>query len=108
MTEIRIKHHPASAEHDSTWSSASKISRKVRELAQRSYRALRSVPTARTWPRADHDHAQVAELRDLREQVARLRQKIHARRLDALCPWVDALWKQVDEGLAQAAKRDQP
>jgi hypothetical protein len=106
MADIRIRHHPARSEQDSTWSSASKISRKVRELAQRSYQALRPERAA---PASRPDHqADSAELRDLRQQVERLRHKIHARRLDALVPWVDALWKQVNEGLGRAGERDEP
>ena len=44
------------------------------------------------------------DLRDLRDQVARLQQKIHDRRLDALIPWVDALRQQVDDRLSPRRK----
>ena len=40
------------------------------------------------------------DLRDLCAQVARLQRKIHDRRLDALIPWVDALRRRVEGGLA--------
>jgi hypothetical protein len=39
------------------------------------------------------------ELRDLRDQVARLQQKIHSSRLGILIPWVDALRQQVEDRL---------
>jgi len=103
MTDIRIKAQPESLDQESTWSSASKISRKVRELATRSYHAMKT--SRQPVPLASTRHQEIAgDLRDLRDQVARLRQKIHARRLNALIPWVDALWKQVD-GHARRGER---
>jgi hypothetical protein len=86
---------------DSTWSNASKLSRKVRELSLRSYRVLRpgKPPDAPTRP-GPEDIAE--DLRDLRDQVARLQQKIHARRLGILVPWVDALRQQVEDRLGDA------
>jgi len=83
---------------ESTWSSASKLSRKVRELAHRTYRALKTGE-----PPADLAHVVPREmaddLRDLRNQVARLRQKIHDRQLQPLVPWVDELARQVEKTL---------
>jgi hypothetical protein len=40
------------------------------------------------------------DIRDLRDKVARLRRKIHDRQLYALIPWVDALRRQLEAGLA--------
>jgi len=103
MTDIRTKDQPEGLDQESTWSSASKISRKVRELAHRSYDAIK---TARQpVPAAPGRHEEIArDLRDLHDQVARLRQKIHARRLEPLIPWVDALFKQVADQLNNAGK----
>jgi hypothetical protein len=86
---------------DSTWSNAAKLSRKVRELAHRSYRVLKpgKQPDAPV-PASPEDIAE--DLRDLRDQVARLQQKIHARRLKGLVPWVDALREQVEDRLGNA------
>ncbi len=88
---------------DSTWSNASKLSRKVRELAHRSFHALKpgSDPVAQV--RANSTDI-VQDLRDLRDQLARLQHKIHARKLSALIPWVDALKQQVDDRLGDAGK----
>jgi len=105
MTDIRTKDQPEGLDQESTWSSASKISRKVRELAHRSYHAMKTrsqpVPPALTLQQEIAD-----DHRDLRDQVARLRQKIHARRLGALIPWVDALWNQVDDLGRRGERRD--
>ena len=85
---------------ESSWSSAPKLSRKVRELAHRSFHALRfrsllgSLDQARS----------TADLQDLRDQVVLLQQKIHVRNLEALIPWVDALRRQVDDRLDHARK----
>ena len=77
-TETQELHEDAS--QDSTWSNAAKLSRKVRELAHRSYLALK----ARTQPDAQAragPEGIADDLRDLRDQVARLQQKIHERQL---------------------------
>ena len=86
---------------DSTWSNAPKLSRKVRELAHRSYRVLKAgkQPDAPA-PASPEDIAE--DLRDLRDQVARLHRKIHERRLEGLVPWVDALRQQVEDRLGNA------
>ena len=88
---------------DSTWSNAPKLSRKVRELAHRSFHALKtgSDPLARTQA-GSTDILQ--DLRDLRDQLAKLQHKIHARKLEALIPWIDALTQQVDDRLGHAGK----
>ncbi len=105
MTDVGTKDQPESLDQESTWSSASKISRKVRELAHRSYHAMKAV--RQPGPPASTGQQEIAgELRDLRHQVARLRQKIHARQLGALIPWVDALWKQVDGHGKRGEKTD--
>jgi hypothetical protein len=79
---------------ESTWSDASKLSRKVRELAHRAHRAMR--PPTRSQASADPVGDDPS---DLRNQVARLQRKIHQRQLRALVPWVDALRRQVDARL---------
>jgi hypothetical protein len=43
----------------------------------------------------------------MRDQVARLQHKIHARKLDSLIPWVDALKRHVDNRLELARKDEQ-
>jgi hypothetical protein len=43
-------------------------------------------------------------LADLRNQLARLHQKIHERRLGVLIPWVDALRRQVEDRLGESEK----
>jgi hypothetical protein len=87
---------PESSSDGSTWSSAPKLARKVRELAHRSFHALKTDPKlARQVPlrskEVEHD------LRDLRDQIARLQRKIHERNLGALIPWIDALKHQVED-----------
>jgi hypothetical protein len=85
---------------ESSWSSAPKLSRKVRELAHRSFHALRfrSLLGSLDQVRSTED------LQDLRDQVVLLQQKIHVRNLEALIPWVDALRRQVDDRLDHARK----
>ena len=104
MTNTQPQESHDNTNDDSTWSNAGKLSRKVRELAHRSYHAL--YPGSNRDDRLRSEPAEIAEdLRDLCEQVARLQQKIHARRLGALIPWVDALRQQVEDGLDQTGKR---
>ena len=106
MAESELDNTPQTLGEESSWSSASKLSRKVRELAHWSFHAIRSSsqPIADTQPEAKYV---VQDLRDLGRQVARLHQKIHARKIDSLIPWVDALKRQVDIRLADAAKAEQ-
>jgi hypothetical protein len=91
---------------DSSWSSAPKLSRKVRELAHRSFHATHSGarPIAEAQARSIDV---VQDLRDLRDQVAWLHHKIHARKLDSLIPWVDALKRHVDNRLGDPRKAEQ-
>jgi hypothetical protein len=99
MTSIRLDDLPEGRSQDSTWSNPAKLSRKVRELAHRSYWLLQAhtPPDALAQARPE----EIAEdVRDLRAQGARLRHRIHQRRLLALIPWVDALENQVDDRLA--------
>jgi septal ring factor EnvC (AmiA/AmiB activator) len=99
MTNTQPQASPEIASQDSTWSSASKLSGKVRELAHRSHRALKA------WTRSQANPDDIGDdLRDLRVQIARLNQKIHDRRLDALIPWVDALQRQVEDRLGNKGK----
>jgi hypothetical protein len=88
-TQPQESHDDASQE--STWSGAAKLSRKVRELAHRSSRALKANPQQPDAQNQAGSTDAVHDLGDLKDQVARLQQKIHARRLGALIPWVDAL-----------------
>jgi hypothetical protein len=98
MIRLSPRDLPASAEQDSTWSNPAKLSRKVRELAHRSHRALKTVarphvPNSRSSEDSSH------ELGDLLAQLARLHQKIHAMGLRGLVPWIDALKRQVETRL---------
>jgi hypothetical protein len=95
MASAPFENTSEDTDSDSTWSSPSKMSRKVRELAHRSYHALKTPPPpiART---EDVSSEVLQDLCDLRDQIARLQHKIHTRNLGALIPWVDALRRQVD------------
>jgi hypothetical protein len=98
MIRLSPRDLPGSAEQDSTRSNPAKLSRKVRELAHRSHRALK----ADTRPHvlaSGSSEASHQELRDLRIQLARLQQKIHALGLVGLVPWIDALKRQVETRL---------
>ncbi len=101
MTNTQPEELHEDTSEDSTWSNASKLSRKVRELAHRSYRVLKPAKQPDAPAQASPDDI-AEDLRDLRDQVARLQQKIHARRLGALVPWVDALRQQVEDRLSNA------
>jgi hypothetical protein len=96
MTDARLPGEGRRSDQDSTWSNPEKLSRKVRELVSRSHRALRE----RTRPAAvappSHEVAR-DDLRDLREQVSQLQQKIRTLQLVPLIPWVDALRRRVEE-----------
>jgi len=96
MTNAQPQELHEDAGQDSTWSNALKLSRKVRELAHRSYLALKSNPQPDTQSQADSKDI-LDDLRDLSHQVAKLQQKIHARQLKALIPWVDALGQLVED-----------
>ena len=88
---------------ESSWSSAPKLSRKVRELAQRSFDALRFRSLVGSFNRAHSTE----DLQDLRDQVVLLQQKIQSRNLEALIPWVDALRRQVDDRLDHERKEQE-
>lgn len=105
MASSELDNTPQTAGQDSSWSSASKLSRMVRELAHRSFHALNSIaqPVAQTEARSKEI---LQDLRDLRDQVAWLQHKIHARKLDSLIPWVDALRRQVDNRLSDVEKAE--
>jgi hypothetical protein len=98
MTRIRFEDPAEGTSQDSTWSNLAKLSRKVRELAHRSYRALKS-STPPDVPAQARPEDLAEDLRDLRAQVARLQQKIYERRLQSLIPWVDGLRRQVEHRL---------
>jgi hypothetical protein len=102
MTNTQPQELHEDATEDSSWSNASKLSRKVRELANQSYRAL----NAGTQADAQTQAVSRDILLDLRDQVARLQHKIHARRLGALIPWVDALSQRVEDRLANAERQE--
>ena len=97
---------PENTDTDSTWSNASKLSRKVRELAHRSYHALKApsqpVAQAEALP-----NEVIQDLRDLCDQIARLQHKIRTRNLGALIPWVDALKRKVDVRIGHSGKEDE-
>jgi hypothetical protein len=101
-TQPQESHDDASQE--STWSSAAKLSRKVRELAHRSSRALKARAQRPDFQNQAGSTDDVHDVGDLNDQVARLQQKIHARRRGALIPWVDALKKRVDMRLNSTRK----
>jgi hypothetical protein len=90
---------------ESSWSNASKLSRKVRELAQQSYRALQvRGPLEERAGLCTNDNAE--ELRALRDQVLRLQGKIRARRLERLMPWIDALRCRIEARLGLLEKQE--
>ena len=103
MTRFDASESLPDAGQDSTWSSAPKLSRKVRELALRSYRAVHCEPRPDRLKNAGPEDAE-QDLADLRNQLARLQQKIHERRLGVLIPWVDALRRQVEDRLGGSEK----
>lgn len=90
---------------DSSWSSAPKLSRKVRELAHRSFYAIHSGAQPVT-ERQTRSPDVVQELSSLRDEVAWLQHKIHARKLDSLIPWVDALRRRVEDRFGDAPKAE--
>jgi hypothetical protein len=96
MTDARLPGEGRGSGQDSTWSNPEKLSRKIRELASRSHRALREASRPVLAAHRSHTVEQ-DDLRDLREQVARLQEKVHQLRLGPLIPWVDALRKRVEE-----------
>jgi hypothetical protein len=100
MTKIRFDDPAEGTGEESTWSNAAKLSRKVRELAHRSYRALKAGAAPDVPTQVSPDEL-AEELRDLRAQVARLHEKIHERRLQPLIPWVDRLRRQVEHRLGK-------
>jgi len=104
MIRLSPRDLPESAGQDSTWSNPAKISRKVRELAHRSHRALKSAAPSQVLASSHSEASQ--ELRDLRIQLARLQHKIHALRLGVLVPWIDTLRLQVETRLNSAEKEE--
>ena len=98
MTITERQETPKVASDDSTWSSAPKLSRKVRELAHRSFHALKS----------DQERmaAYLAFFEGSPGRAARpawsggpAACKIHDRNLEALIPWIDALRQQIEDRL---------
>lgn len=81
---------PASNDQDSTWSNPAKLSRKLRELAHQSHRALKAEAGSHVLT-SDRSEVSRRDLRDLRIHLARLQKTIHAMGLVSLVPWVDAL-----------------
>jgi hypothetical protein len=103
MAGFELDNAPEPVGADSSWSSPTNLSRKVRELANRSYHALNSGPQ----PVAQAQARTKDVLEDLRDQIAWLQHKIHARKLGSLILWVDALGGQVDNLLGLAGKAEQ-
>jgi hypothetical protein len=99
MTTIRWEDSPDGTSPESTWSNPSKLSRKIRELAYRSYRALKAGRQREVAVQVGRDD-RAEDLRDLRAQVERLQRKIHERQYHSLIPWVDALRRRVEDRLA--------
>jgi hypothetical protein len=97
MTGIRFEDLAQGTSEDSTWSNPAKLSRKVRELAHRSYHALKAAPPHA--PAQARPEELAEDLGELRAQVARLQQKIHGRRLQPLIPWVDRLRRELEHRL---------
>jgi hypothetical protein len=106
MASFELDDAPQTVGVDSSWSSASKLSRKVRELAHRSFHAQNLIPQTLAQTQARSKEI-LHNMRDLRDQVAWLHHKIHARKLDSLIPWVDALRRQVDDRLGNSGKAEQ-
>jgi hypothetical protein len=106
MASFELDNTPQTVGVDSSWSSAPKLSRKVRELAHRSFHAIHSDPHSNAAAQASSRDVDQA-LRDLRDEVAWLQHKIHARKLDSLIPWVDSLRRQVDNRRDDAGKAEQ-
>jgi hypothetical protein len=98
MADVRFQDLRGDAGQDSTWSKPAKLSCKVRELAHPSHRVLRGRTRPAAVARPGSDNIQ-GDLRDLRDQIARLQRKVFAPRIGALVPWVDALGKQVEKRL---------
>ena len=105
MTSTERQETTDSTAGDSTWSSAPKLSRKVRELAHRSFHALNTGPKLDVQTAAHSNEVQ-QDLHDLRHQVARLQHKIHDRNLGALIPWIDALRQQIEDRLGPPDKEE--
>ncbi len=105
MIKISPRDSPESAGQDSTWSNPAKLSRKVRELAHRSHRALKAAATPHVLTSGSSETSH-QELHDVRIQLARLQQKIHALGLRGLVPWIDALRRQVETRLNNAEKEE--
>jgi hypothetical protein len=106
MAESELENMPQPLSVESSWSSATKLSRKVRELAHRSFLAIHS---GRQQVDKNYERSKdiLDDLRELNEQIAWLQHKIHARKLDSLIPWVDALKRQVDDRLGDVRKGKQ-
>jgi hypothetical protein len=106
MARNELRDAPESTVSESTWSSASKLSRKVRELANRSFHALKAGPQHVALTEARSNDI-LQDLRDLRDQIARLQRKIHERNLESLIPWGDALKQKVDDRLVHTGKAEE-
>ncbi len=74
MASAERQETPKGVSEDSTWSSAPKLSSKVRELAHRSFHALKANPQPATHIQRQSIEV-VQDLRDLRDQIARLHAK---------------------------------
>ena len=106
MADSEINHTSQPLGVESSWSSTPKLSRKVRELAHRSFHAIHP---GRQQGEENQERTQdiLEDLSELCDQLAWLQHKIHARKLDSLIPWVDALKRQVDDRLGNVRKAEQ-
>jgi hypothetical protein len=71
MPQVPHDNLPASVDQDSTWSNPSKISRKVRELAYQSHRALKAASQPHVLVPTEAQDSP-ADLHELRSHVVRL------------------------------------
>jgi hypothetical protein len=89
---------------ESSWSHPATMSRKVRELAYRCHQALKTGALCNdARPQAESGEVDL-DIRDLRDQVVRLQEKIHRQRLGVLVAWDDALRRQVENRLDEPRK----
>ncbi len=102
-TQTQTQNWQHATSSDSTWSDGRKLSRKIRELAHRSHRFLKTSPRTDA-PVQAGSQDMAGEQRDLVDQIDRLPRRIHEHRTSALIPWFDALHHLVEDRLKLARK----